>query len=227
MANEAHKAFTRSLQDTYIRVRTRLESPWKSLNFKIKCQGLKSPWKLQSVLESTWNLFPILSNEASQVWDENRHTLYFEHLMWHHIGLILHLLESLKNGKICPWKALKSTWIFGRKKCTNPVTWSLQTGSLFGLFREMVSSIEWCAIKAMGIGGEKGGFSFAYSYQLRLFPPPFWPHAIREEPVRRLLDALSFASHSTCTVYAGDASFMVFPYTVPKLWKLHREEWWL
>ena len=39
----------------------------KSLNFKIKIQGLYSPWKLQSVLESPWNLLPILSNEASQV----------------------------------------------------------------------------------------------------------------------------------------------------------------
>ena len=33
---------------------THLESPWKSLNFKIKIQGLESPWKLQSMLESSW-----------------------------------------------------------------------------------------------------------------------------------------------------------------------------
>ena len=47
-----------------------LESPWKSLNFRIKIQGLKSPWKLQSVLESPWNLvLPILSNKASQVFE--------------------------------------------------------------------------------------------------------------------------------------------------------------
>ena len=40
--------------------------------------------------------------------------------MWHYIGLIFSLLESLKHGKMCPWKALKSPWIFGWKKCTNP-----------------------------------------------------------------------------------------------------------
>ena len=101
-------------------------APWKSLNFKIKIQGLKSPWKLQSVLESPWNLLPnFIQRSFSSVWDENRRTLYFEHLMWHYIGLILPLLESLKNGKMCPWKALKSPWIFGRKKCTNPVTTNL------------------------------------------------------------------------------------------------------
>ena len=36
------------------RVCMHLESPWKSLNFKIKIQGLESPWKFQSVLESPW-----------------------------------------------------------------------------------------------------------------------------------------------------------------------------
>ena len=35
-------------------------------------------------------------------------------------------LESLKNGKMCPWKALKSPWIFDRKKCMNPAIMTMQ-----------------------------------------------------------------------------------------------------
>ena len=55
------------LSRTIYRVRTHLESTWKSLNLKIKIQGLKSPWKLQSVLESPWNLWIISSILDSRV----------------------------------------------------------------------------------------------------------------------------------------------------------------
>ena len=44
-----------------------LKSPWMSLNFEIKIQGLENPWKLQSVLEGPWVLVLTLSNLDSQV----------------------------------------------------------------------------------------------------------------------------------------------------------------
>ena len=92
------------------RVRMHLESTWKSLNFKMKFQGLKSPWKLQSVLESPWNLLPFYPTKLLKCLRRNLpHSLLWASDV------------ALKNGKMCPWKALKSPWIFSRKKCTNPV----------------------------------------------------------------------------------------------------------
>ena len=41
-------------------------APWKSLNLKIKIQGLESPWKLRSVLESPWLSVVTLSNSTTR-----------------------------------------------------------------------------------------------------------------------------------------------------------------
>ena len=49
-----------------------LHAPWKSLNFKIKIRGLKSPSKLQLVLESPWisvlTLFNPTNTERPSGW---------------------------------------------------------------------------------------------------------------------------------------------------------------
>ena len=44
------------------RVCTHLDCPWKSLNLRLKIQGLESPWKLLSMLESPWISVLTLSN---------------------------------------------------------------------------------------------------------------------------------------------------------------------
>ena len=72
------------------RVRTHLESPWKSLSFKIKIQGLESPWKLQSALESPWISVLTLSNTDSQVSKRSKHRKTYQ-------GKIAHVVEEPKN----------------------------------------------------------------------------------------------------------------------------------
>ena len=104
----------------YYRVRTHLESPWKSLSFKIKIQGLESPWKLQSALESPWISVLTLSNTDSQVSKRSKHRKTYQ-------GKIAHVVEEPKktdsrlffalNGvlekwEMSPWKSLKIPWIF-------------------------------------------------------------------------------------------------------------------
>ena len=102
------------------RVRTHLESPWKSLSLKIKIQGLESPWKLQSALESPWISVLTLSNTDSQVSKRSKHRKTYQ-------GKIAHVVEEPKktdsrlffalNGvlekwEMSPWKSLKIPWIF-------------------------------------------------------------------------------------------------------------------
>ena len=104
----------------HYRVLTHLESPWKSLSFKIKIQGLESPWKLQSALESPWISVLTLSNTDSQVSKRSKHRKTYQ-------GKIAHVVEEPKktdsrlffalNGvlekwEMSPWKSLKIPWIF-------------------------------------------------------------------------------------------------------------------
>ena len=98
-------------------------------SFKIKIQGLESPWKLQSVLESPWISVLTLSNKDSQVSKRSKHRKTYQ-------GKIAHVVEEPKktdsrlffalNGvlekwEMSPWKSLKIPWIFCSKKGTNPV----------------------------------------------------------------------------------------------------------
>ena len=91
------------------------------------------PWKSLKIVVGAGKYLKFVSNfmqrSFSSLLDKNRRTLYFEHLMWHYICLILPLLESLKNGKMCPWKALKSPWIFVRKRYTKPVLHARAAGA--------------------------------------------------------------------------------------------------
>ena len=96
--------------------------------FEVQCTGfvrtlkvLKNGSRCWKVLEICCQFYP---TKLLKCPEGNRCT-DCEHLMWHYIGLPL--LESLKNGKMWPWKALKSPWIFGWKKCTNPECISLAT----------------------------------------------------------------------------------------------------
>ena len=106
------------------RVRTHLESPWKSLSFKIKIQGLESPWKLQSALESPWISVLTLSNTDSQVSKRSKHRKTYQ-------GKIAHVVEEPKktdsrlffalNGvlekwEMSPWKSLKFLEFFVLKR---------------------------------------------------------------------------------------------------------------
>ena len=93
-----------------------LESPGKSLKFKLKIHGLESPWKLQSTLESPWISVLTLSNpdcvsNMKDLQDKIAHVVV--ELNSRHF---LHWMESLKNGKC----VLESPWIFYSKKGTNP-----------------------------------------------------------------------------------------------------------
>ena len=102
------------------RVRMRLESPWKSLNFKIKNQGLESPWKLRSVLESAWNLLPMLSNEASQV-SETKINALSTLSIWCDIFLAwFHPSGVLEKWKNVSLKGLEKSLNFWSKKVYEP-----------------------------------------------------------------------------------------------------------
>ena len=89
------------------RVYTYLKSPWKSLNFKMKIQGLESPWKLQWVLESPWISVLTLSNLDFHVPKSSKRAerpsncscCQTELKKDIHSSLFLHWMESLKNGK--------------------------------------------------------------------------------------------------------------------------------
>ena len=95
----------------------------KVLEFKIKIQGLKSPWKLQSVLESPWNLLPILSNEASQVSETKigaLSTLSIDVALYWLDFAPLGVLEKWKNVSL---KGLEKSLNFWSKKVYEPWIW--------------------------------------------------------------------------------------------------------
>ena len=81
-ANRFHVAvrlFSNRSQKTSNRVCTHLESPWKSLNLKIKFQGLESPWKVhpgpwKTLKFAVW-LFS-LSGRTTKDWELNKSGSY-------------------------------------------------------------------------------------------------------------------------------------------------------
>ena len=95
------------------KVGTYLESPWKSVNFKIKIQGLESLWNLQSVLESPW--ISVLTLFWTQQRPKDLKDNYIAHVLEEvkkTQGPFLHWMESLKNEKC----VLESPWIFVQKR---------------------------------------------------------------------------------------------------------------
>ena len=110
-------------------------TPWKSLNFKIKIQGFESPWKLQSLLESPWNLYLISSNIDSRlpyvkIYATGRNVA--THNSKKQVKTIIIPIDFAVRGvlekwKICPWKSLKSPWTFSPKKGTNPENWEAKS----------------------------------------------------------------------------------------------------
>ena len=96
------------------RVRTHLESPWKSLNLKIKIQSLESPWKVHWVFEKPWNLlfdcFHVVEElEKPETWTNLAVIPWPDHLVSHSNG-IFYKMECLKNWNCaleCPWKVLE------------------------------------------------------------------------------------------------------------------------
>ena len=108
-----------------------LHAPWNSLNFKIKIQGLENPWKLQSLLESPWISVLTLSNPDSHVPKRSKHRKIFRIFSCLccernkkdiDSRLFLALNGVLGKWEMCPWKSLKSSWIFCSKKGTYPGT---------------------------------------------------------------------------------------------------------
>ena len=94
---------------------------WKSLNFKTEIQGLKRPWKLQSVLTSPWILVQTLSNPTNterpfksncSCWGRTRKDIDSR--------LFFALNGVLEKLEMCPWMSLKNTWSFWSKTGTNP-----------------------------------------------------------------------------------------------------------
>jgi hypothetical protein len=53
----------------YARVRTKLESPWMSLNLKTKIQGLECPWICKQVLECPWILLALVFGYFLKLFD--------------------------------------------------------------------------------------------------------------------------------------------------------------
>jgi hypothetical protein len=51
------------------RVRTKLESPWMSLNLKTKIQGLECPWICKEVLECPWILLALVFGYFLKLFD--------------------------------------------------------------------------------------------------------------------------------------------------------------
>ena len=97
------------------RVYTHLKSPWKSLNFKMKIQGLESPWKLQWVLESPWISVLTLSNLDFHVPKRSKHAERPSNCSCCQTELKIDIHSSLffaSNGvlekwEMCPWKVLE------------------------------------------------------------------------------------------------------------------------
>jgi hypothetical protein len=79
------------------RVRTKLESPWMSLNLKTKIQGLECPWICKEVLESSYIFLALVFGYFLKLFDiQNGHG--------HFVELILHVRICLKLIKIAFWK---------------------------------------------------------------------------------------------------------------------------
>jgi hypothetical protein len=64
------------------RVRTKLESPWMSLNLKTKIQGLECPWICKEVLECPWILLALVFGYFLKLFDIQD---------GHFVELILHI----------------------------------------------------------------------------------------------------------------------------------------
>jgi hypothetical protein len=54
---------------TDFRVRTKLESPWMSLNLKTKIQGLECPWICKEVFECPWILLALVFGYFLKLFD--------------------------------------------------------------------------------------------------------------------------------------------------------------
>jgi hypothetical protein len=53
----------------FVRVRTKLESPWMSLNLKTKIQSLECPWICKEVLECPWILLALVFGYFLKLFD--------------------------------------------------------------------------------------------------------------------------------------------------------------
>jgi hypothetical protein len=58
-----------SVSERLDRVRTKLESPWMSLNLKTKIQGLECPWICKHVLQCPWILLALVFGYFLKLFD--------------------------------------------------------------------------------------------------------------------------------------------------------------
>jgi hypothetical protein len=102
------------------RVRTKLESPWMSLNLKTKIQGLECPWICKEVLECPWILLALVFGYFLKLFDiQDGHFVelilhvhiwpHYKVTFWtiqRHILLISNAFSSVFSPWICWYMAL-------------------------------------------------------------------------------------------------------------------------